>query len=1056
MTFLRQAIIFVLTLFCLSTRAQESQTITMSRTGERSQFLLAGSCYTLLDPGGTGNYPGSCNATMVVYAPEGYKICIDGSFAIDPNAVMSIYRGEGTTGQLFRSYTTGTGSIFVTMPDNVCTIRFFADSDHPAAGFSVKLSAIPPPPIINRLSPSFHSCDVSWTDDPDATEWYIRFAGWDHWDTLTTTSYHFDSLDCFAAYSFSLRNNLPVCSDCNCPSEGVTAFKTRPRLEITSNSTGYCDDTVGFAETRVSWNDYCEGVTEWYIKWWPVDNPDTTEATVTHNYIDLLNLPCCTRFKILVNNNVNVIDSCCRENPYEWKTPCEYTEDCTTHVHDIEVEQVTARTATISWQDYSTQTISWRVFWGEGGQEQSKVVSQKRATITGLKAATTYIIRVEGGADDITTCPCRPAIATTLCPEQIYRVSHGEPTYNSCYISWRDHSSTASRWSVVYGPEHHFPLDTIETTRHELTLTGLRNGTHYLFNVFNNDIDRLDRQPVGACVSDFYTEGSICECFDDFESYVFANAHYGSFENPDQNRGVIDRGFRDASSRHTVHTDTSERDERTSFMLRTIPEGKQSSVRLGNWLSGAEGESITYLYTVDTTRYNVIILHYAAVLQNPGHPSSSQPKFSFRLFNKQGQLIDPECLSHDFVAQRSLGWNYDTTNNTLWKDWTDVAINLANLHDSTIYIKLTTQDCKDGGHYGYAYYTFDCSKCDISIQGCGDAPERTLGAADGFNYFWYKEGAPGDTISTEQTITVTDFGRYVCRMSPIGNDMPECAFERYIMSGTRFPKAQYDYYYRDTIDCKVAVKFINQSCVTADPDHETTIDGQQCDSYQWFFSDGETSSERDPIHLFPEGDHYAILVAGLSDNQCTDTILHNIHIEELPRPKPFIHHSPEFATMDELDITLINIGSECDISQWYLDDSLRHIGNSYLYQYPAFTDNIPVELLAYHDNGCTDSTFDTILFHHFGLWAPNVFTPGQESNKLFVIKSSNLASMEVFIFNRRGEYICTFDGLTEGWDGTKQGHFCPQGAYVYLIKYRNRIRPDEVHQKKGTVLLLRE
>ena len=89
------------------------------------------------------------------------------------------------------------------------------------------------------------------------------------------------------------------------------------------------------------------------------------------------------------------------------------------------------------------------------------------------------------------------------------------------------------------------------------------------------------------------------------------------------------------------------------------------------------------------------------------------------------------------------------------------------------------------------------------------------------------------------------------------------------------------------------------------------------------------------------------------------------------------------------------------------------------------------------------------------IWTPNIFTPKEETNNQFRIYCNDIISAEVSIFNRWGLLICTFDGLTNGWDGTYQGISCPQGTYVYIITYYTKYSPQYKQQKTGTVLLLK-
>ena len=91
------------------------------------------------------------------------------------------------------------------------------------------------------------------------------------------------------------------------------------------------------------------------------------------------------------------------------------------------------------------------------------------------------------------------------------------------------------------------------------------------------------------------------------------------------------------------------------------------------------------------------------------------------------------------------------------------------------------------------------------------------------------------------------------------------------------------------------------------------------------------------------------------------------------------------------------------------------------------------------------------------IWVPNIFIPTASENNRFQIFSQYVDKMTVTIFHRWGEEVCTFDGLTETWDGTHKGIPCPEGAYVYLIKYHATEIADNAynHPITGTVLLIR-
>lgn len=85
------------------------------------------------------------------------------------------------------------------------------------------------------------------------------------------------------------------------------------------------------------------------------------------------------------------------------------------------------------------------------------------------------------------------------------------------------------------------------------------------------------------------------------------------------------------------------------------------------------------------------------------------------------------------------------------------------------------------------------------------------------------------------------------------------------------------------------------------------------------------------------------------------------------------------------------------------------------------------------------------------IYAPNIFTPGQDDNNRFAILSPLEIDGELTIYNREGLQIFSTADLAEGWDG---GNW-PQGAYVWHLRYRHLHSPKRWHTAIGTVTLLR-
>lgn len=359
--------------------------------------------------------------------------------------------------------------------------------------------------------------------------------------------------------------------------------------------------------------------------------------------------------------------------------------------------------------------------------------------------------------------------------------------------------------------------------------------------------------------------------------------YYGTFQNPYQHVGIVNYGSNSSSSRHTVHTSTSEMDPRTNGMLHTVPPGATASVRLGNWSTGAQAEALRYKLVVDTLVSDLLILKYAAVLQNPNHNASRQPRFRLEILNANQQVIDPVCGVSDFISNSALGWNVAGygSNVVLWKDWTNVGIDLSPFAGQTIYIRLTTYDCSENGHYGYAYFTLECSRKSMQSMSCGEVGPNSFTAPTGFTYAWYTDPVSQSVISTGRTLYTTgsegvEF--FYCRLSFV--DKPGCNFTMNAYAGARYPLALFDTVVTPQT-CGYDVSFLNRSVLS--PDGINPLgNGEGCENALWDFGDGTSSTQYHATHYYANGGDYTVtLVSGLANNACTDTMQMLLHLPSL-------------------------------------------------------------------------------------------------------------------------------------------------------------------------------
>ena len=358
-------------------------------------------------------------------------------------------------------------------------------------------------------------------------------------------------------------------------------------------------------------------------------------------------------------------------------------------------------------------------------------------------------------------------------------------------------------------------------------------------------------------------------------------ATYGTFSNPYANIGVYDTAFTDDPKywRHTINWDPDEYDPRTGGRLKIVPEEEVASVRLGNWNVGAEGESLSFFYTVDGENASILLLKYAVVLEDPNHGPADQPHFNLEILDEWGNLIDYTCGTADFYADSQRpGWN--TFGSVTWKDWTTIGLNLDAYDGERLEVRLTTRDCNWSGHFGYAYFTMGCAAAKIVSTSCGNDAQMSIAAPSGFAYEWFDkyDNPVPDSIKSEDGRTLlidpSDTTTYRCHLTYIEEET--CGFDLYSSARPRFPIAEFEWQY-EPANCQNRVKFINKSHIMTKFNNVTEHHyDQPCDEYEWDFGNGQVGSEKNPVVIFPNkgGFFNVVLYASIAEGRCVkDTSL---------------------------------------------------------------------------------------------------------------------------------------------------------------------------------------
>lgn len=369
--------------------------------------------------------------------------------------------------------------------------------------------------------------------------------------------------------------------------------------------------------------------------------------------------------------------------------------------------------------------------------------------------------------------------------------------------------------------------------------------------------------------------------------------------------GIMDNGPHSIWSHHTVNTDTTEYDCRAGGTLRVIPPGYEKSVRLGNWFQQDSGEFIKYACIVDSTINPILLIRYAAIMQQPGH-GSQNPRFTLEILDDKDQAIDPFCASFDFLSgMTTTGGEWKTfgpistacepithysgcsfadgmsREGGLWKDWTTLGVDLTPWHGRRVTIKFRTQDCEISGHWAYAYYTLECLPKRISVSSCGgQLDSTTLTVNEGFFYRWYR--VPGQYLGYDRTLTVSNMDADTIYYCDLGTDKDfNCMFTLWAKVETRFPVADFDYLVHRGV-CADTIYLWNTSF--ASPDGKVEFDPHQdCDGARWTVDGKLFSEEYEPtkgIVISEPGEHEIKLATYLTSWDCSvDSTSQKIKVE---------------------------------------------------------------------------------------------------------------------------------------------------------------------------------
>ena len=225
-------------------------------------------------------------------------------------------------------------------------------------------------------------------------------------------------------------------------------------------------------------------------------------------------------------------------------------------------------------------------------------------------------------------------------------------------------------------------------------------------------------------------------------------------------------------------------------------------------------------------------------------------------------------------------------------------------------------------------------------------------------------------------------------------------------------------------------------------------------TYAWTFGDAFYSTIVNPTHVYHTPGLYTVTLVTTNATGCSDSAMAMINIYPVPNAAFTHNYIDNVYYIDESTLVFSNTSTGGSQYTWLFGtgDSSSTYEPPYVYHVPG---DYSIQLYVSNTWGCTDLAQGPIRVRaRESVYVPNAFTPnGDDRNDFFSIGKSNIASLNVIIFNRWGEICFTSNDVNFRWDGTYKGKPVPKGIYGYIITAIGNNGNDYTYN--GTITLVK-
>ena len=226
---------------------------------------------------------------------------------------------------------------------------------------------------------------------------------------------------------------------------------------------------------------------------------------------------------------------------------------------------------------------------------------------------------------------------------------------------------------------------------------------------------------------------------------------------------------------HLIMSGTGNDPNVTIENIPIVSAGSSFSARIGNDVNGAFYDRISRSVTV-TPDNSLFVYRFAIILQNPDpktHTPAQQPKFLVKVLDPSGNSDD--CNTYEvYASTKNKGFKSQGTGDKLivYRNWTTAALDLRAYLGQTITISVTSSDCTEGGHYGYAYFDAQCLSSKITASSaCASNSSLTLKAPVGFETYTWSTGDTTNPLVINNPVAGT---KYSVKVKPFYSISESC------------------------------------------------------------------------------------------------------------------------------------------------------------------------------------------------------------------------------------------------------------------------------------------